>query len=76
MHHVLPTLETLLRGFLLYIILPAWVFCGFFDYHCHKHTKIEETTGLRETMLHTLMRIRGGLPIYHPLRDIRLDRVA
>lgn len=64
MHHDTPSLEALLRGFLLYIILPAWVFCGFFDYLCHKHTKIETTTGLRETILHALMGIQIGLPIY------------
>lgn len=64
MQHASPSLDALLRGFLLYVILPAWVFFGFFDYLCHRHTKIEETTGLKETLLHALMGFQIGLPIY------------
>jgi hypothetical protein len=58
------SLDALLRDFLLYAILPAWVFFGFVDYLCHKASRIEETTGLRETALHALMGLQIGVPIF------------
>ena len=64
MNETAVSLDVLLRAFLLYGILPAWVFFGFIDYLCHRVSKIEETTGLRETLLHSLMGLQIGVPIF------------
>lgn len=58
-----PSLDALLQGFLLYAVLPAWVFFGFMDYVCHRHSRIEETTGIKESLMHAVMGIQVGLPI-------------
>lgn len=58
-----PSLEFLLRGLLLYLVLPAWVLFGFLDYLCHRKARIEHTTGLRECILHIVMGLQISLPI-------------
>lgn len=58
------SLDMLLRDFLLYAILPAWVFFGFVDYLCHRATRIETTTGLKETLLHAVMGMQIGGPVF------------
>ena len=62
--HAAPSLDVLLQSFLLYGILPAWVVFGFIDYLCHRASKIEENTGLRESLLHSVMGVQIGLPIF------------
>ncbi|MGC6491771.1 MAG: diguanylate cyclase [Myxococcota bacterium] len=48
---------------IIYVILPLWGLSGLLDWFCHRATKIEETTGLRESLLHSLMGLQIGLPI-------------
>lgn len=49
---------------LLYLALPMWVIFGFLDYLCHRATRIETTSGLRESVLHAVMGIQVGLAIF------------
>jgi hypothetical protein len=61
------SLEDLVQAFLLYGILPGWVFFGFIDYLCHRASRIEETTGLRENLLHSVMGLQVAIPIFFGL---------
>ena len=45
-------LRSLLVAFLAFVIYPAWLAAGFFDYLHHRKTGIEHTTGPRESWLH------------------------
>ncbi|MCF7501746.1 diguanylate cyclase [Pseudoalteromonas sp. L1] len=53
----------LLINALLYFFLPLWGIAGFVDWCCHRATKIEHTTGIKETLMHSVMGIQMGLPI-------------
>ncbi|HEX3992922.1 MAG TPA: hypothetical protein VHX39_17260 [Acetobacteraceae bacterium] len=48
---------------LQYFVVPLWVTAGIADWWCHRATKIEETTGLKETLIHLLMLGEAGLPV-------------
>lgn len=49
--------------FLLYGLLPGWVVPGLADWWLHKRTRIEHTSGLRESSLHALMMAEAAVPI-------------
>ncbi|MFY8326827.1 diguanylate cyclase [Pseudoalteromonas sp. ZZD1] len=53
----------LLISALLYFFLPLWGIAGFVDWCCHRATKIEHTSGIKETLMHSVMGIQMGLPI-------------
>lgn len=53
----------LVRSYLLYFILPLWVGAGLFDYFLHKRTRIESTSGTKESILHILQLAEAGLPV-------------
>lgn len=55
--------DDLLVNLILYAILPLWGISGFIDWCCHRATDIEHTTGLRESLVHSLMGIQMGIPI-------------
>lgn len=59
-------LETsqLLINSLLYIMLPLWVIAGFADWCCHKASHIENTSGLTESLMHSVMGIQIAIPMY------------
>lgn len=59
---VLDTSQLLINT-LLYIFLPLWGIAGFADWCCHRATKIESTSGLKESLMHSLMGIQVGIPI-------------
>lgn len=46
--------------YLLYVILPLWVAVAFADYWCHRASSIEETSGLKETLIHFLLLAEAG----------------
>lgn len=48
---------------LLYVFLPLWGIAGFVDWCCHRATRIESTSGLQESLMHSLMGIQVGIPI-------------
>lgn len=54
----------LLINCLLYIMLPLWVIAGFADWCCHRATNIENTSGIAESLMHSVMGIQIGIPIY------------
>ena len=53
----------LLINLILYGLLPLWGIAGFIDWCCHRATKVESTSGLKESLLHSLMGIQLGIPI-------------
>lgn len=52
-----------LREYLLFFILPLWIVAGLTDYVLHKRTRIEETAGTRESVLHALQLAEAGVPV-------------
>jgi hypothetical protein len=53
----------LLLNLILYGLLPLWGVAGFIDWCCHRATKVESTSGLRESLVHSLMGVQLGIPI-------------
>jgi hypothetical protein len=53
----------LLLKLILYGLLPLWGISGFIDWVCHKRTGIERTSGIKESLMHSLMGIQLGIPI-------------
>ncbi|WP_329394909.1 diguanylate cyclase [Streptomyces melanogenes] len=51
------------RRFLLYGVLPLWVVPGLADWWMHRRTRIEDTSGVRESAVHALMMTEAGLPV-------------
>lgn len=52
---------------LLYFVLPLWLAAGFADYLCHRASRIEITSGYKETLLHLLMLIELAIPLLAPI---------
>jgi hypothetical protein len=55
--------DRLLMMLILYGMLPLWGIAGFIDWCCHRATRIERTSGLSESLVHSLMGIQLGIPI-------------
>lgn len=55
--------KQLLISLILYALLPLWGIAGFIDWCCHRATKVEQTSGLKESLIHSLMGIQLGVPI-------------
>jgi hypothetical protein len=58
MSHSVPA-ETML----LYVVLPLWLSAGFADYLCHRASRIELTSGYKESLLHLLMLAEVAIPL-------------
>lgn len=54
--------------YLLYGLLPSWFVPGVADWWMHRRTRIEETTGTKESLIHALMMTEVGIPIALTLR--------
>src|SRR5688572_29187586 len=50
-------------NFLLYVLLPLWGIAGFVDWCCHRATSIEKNSGLKESLMHSLMGLQIAVPI-------------
>jgi hypothetical protein len=48
---------------LLYFVLPLWLAAGFADYLCHRASRIQLTTGYKESLLHLLMFSEIAVPL-------------
>jgi hypothetical protein len=59
----MPTEKHLLINLILYGLLPLWGVAGFIDWCCHRATKVESTSGLKESLIHSLMGVQLGIPI-------------
>lgn len=53
----------LLINMILYGLLPLWGIAGFIDWACHRATHVERTSGLKESLIHSLMGLQLGIPI-------------
>ena len=62
-NNALNMLAALLRDALLYFILPLWLVAGFTDYVLHRLTQIEQTAGIKESLLHVLQLSEVGVPV-------------
>lgn len=51
------------RRFLLYGVLPLWVVPAVADWAMHRRTRIEETSGAKESAIHALMMTEAGIPV-------------
>lgn len=54
--------------YLLYGLLPSWFAPGIADWLMHRRTRIEETAGTKESLIHSLMMTEVGIPIALTLR--------
>ncbi|MFJ8634836.1 diguanylate cyclase [Streptomyces sp. NPDC093568] len=55
--------EDAARRFLLLGILPLWVVPGLADWWMHRRTRIEHTSGVKESAVHALMMTEAGVPV-------------
>ena len=55
--------DTTLR-YVIFVMLPLWVLPGIADWYWHKQTDIENTAGLNESLIHSVMMTEVGLPIF------------
>jgi hypothetical protein len=49
-----------MRRLTTYFGIPIWIGAGFVDYLWHRHTRIESTSGLKESLTHMLMMLEAG----------------
>ncbi len=59
----MPSTDDLLVKLILFGLLPLWGVTGFIDWCCHRATRIERTSGLHESLVHSLMGLQLGIPI-------------
>jgi hypothetical protein len=63
-HDAEPSIEReTARKLLLYAVPPAWLAAGLADWLCHRATRIEDTAGAKETLIHLLMQAEFGVPV-------------
>lgn len=55
--------STAAETILLYFVLPLWLLAGLADYLCHRASRIELTSGYKESLLHLLMLIEVAIPL-------------
>ncbi|MEV6319488.1 diguanylate cyclase [Streptomyces sp. NPDC051776] len=51
------------RRFLLYGVMPLWFVPAVADWVMHRKTRIEDTSGTRESAVHALMMTEAGIPV-------------
>jgi hypothetical protein len=56
-------MEDAARQLLMYVVYPLWVASGLADWFCHRATRIAQTSGLRENLLHVLMFAEMGAAV-------------
>ncbi len=54
--------ERLTRDVLLFGIIPTWVAAGVVDWWCHRRTRIEENSGLPESLSHVAQLAQASVP--------------
>jgi hypothetical protein len=60
---VTETKELAMRRYVMYFLLPMWLVPGVLDHLWHRRTKIETTSGLGESLIHSLMMTEVGIPM-------------
>lgn len=56
-------IQSTTERYALFVLIPLWIVPGVLDWYWHKRTRIEDTSGLSESLIHSLMMIEVGLPI-------------
>jgi len=56
-------IERAVRNLLLGGVMPLWLGAGLADWYLHRRTRIEETAGPRESLIHHLMFAETGAPV-------------
>ncbi|MEJ2802368.1 diguanylate cyclase [Comamonadaceae bacterium PP-2] len=51
------------RFTLMYFVVPIWLAAGLADWFCHRASRIEQTAGPKESLLHLLMFAEMGIPV-------------
>jgi hypothetical protein len=51
----LSTPDSLIHGFILLVLLPAWLVVGLVDWNCHRKARVELTAGPKESALHLVL---------------------
>ncbi|MEV5508025.1 diguanylate cyclase [Streptomyces orinoci] len=57
------SVEDATTRYLMYGLLPSWFVPGVADWVMHRRTRIEETSGTKESLIHSLMMTEVGVPI-------------
>jgi hypothetical protein len=57
------TTDLAMKRYTTYFLLPLWIVPGLLDYLWHRRTNIENTSGLKESVLHSLMLAEVGAPL-------------
>jgi hypothetical protein len=60
---VVADTRQLLINLILYGLLPLWGITGFIDWICHRLSQVESTSGLKESLIHSLMGVQLAIPI-------------
>jgi hypothetical protein len=55
--------ELAMRRYVIYFLLPMWLVPGVLDHIWHRRKKIETTSGLGESLIHSLMMVEVGIPM-------------
>jgi hypothetical protein len=55
--------ESVTIRYLMYVLLPAWLVPGIADYWMHRRTRIERTSGVRQSSIHALMMTEVSVPV-------------
>jgi hypothetical protein len=61
--NVISKTDLAMRRYTTYFLLPVWIIPGLLDYMWHRRTKIESTSGLQESVTHSLMLAEVGVPL-------------
>lgn len=56
--------EAASRRYLMYVVMPLWFVPGVLDYLLHRRSRIEETSGPRESLIHLVMMAEMGVPAW------------
>lgn len=49
---------------LMYFIIPLWFIAGIVDWFCHRSSNIAATAGPKESLIHLLMFLEVGVPLF------------
>ncbi|MBV8455148.1 MAG: hypothetical protein JO122_00855 [Acetobacteraceae bacterium] len=55
--------EDITRSFVVNVVLPVWLGAGIADWVCHRRTRIEDTTGPKESLVHLAMLTEAAIPV-------------
>ncbi|MBV8538162.1 MAG: diguanylate cyclase, partial [Alphaproteobacteria bacterium] len=56
-------IEQFTRAYLLYVVMPLWLLAGILDWYCHRASRIELTSGTKESVMHVLLLAEAGTAV-------------